>query len=106
MSQAQGSGYYIATDPDQEKNGLFKVSKTSKMETTIIQLNAARALKDFRIIKFYPCCDLKALEDFISKALKSKYIPNSKEWVKVDEAGLNKLQNTMESLADIVNESE
>ena len=104
-SQAQGSGVFIVTDPDQEKVGLYKVGKTSKMETTIIQLNAARAAKDFKIVQFYPCEDLKQLEDFVRKALKSKYIPNSTEWVKVDEKGLSKIQNTIESLCDIVNEA-
>jgi len=104
-SQIQGSGFFIATDPDQEKNGLYKVSKTSKIETTIIQLNSARAMKDFKIIQFYPCENLKQLDEFVRKAMKNRYVSNSTEWIKVDEAGLIKVRNTIESLADIVSES-
>ena len=105
MSSISGSGVYIVTDGDQEKLGLYKISKTPKIETTMLQLNAARAAKDFKIIKFYPCGDLKQLEEFVFKALKKWYIPNSKEWVKLDEASLAKICATIESLADIVNDS-
>ena len=105
MSTPQGSGIYIVTDGDQEKLGLYKVSKTPKIETTMIQLNAARAFRDFKIIKFFPCGDLKQLEEFVSKALKKLYISGSKEWIKVDETSLTKICNTIESLADIVNDS-
>jgi hypothetical protein len=101
---AQGSGYFICTDPDQEKLGYYKISKTSNIAQTITKLNSARACKDFKLIKFYPINDLKKMEDFVKSALKNKYIANSTEWVKIDQSGLNKLSNTLEALADIVND--
>ncbi len=104
-TQTQGSGYYVVTDPDQEKLGIFKVAKTANIATTMLQLNAARSAKDFRIVKFFACADLKKLTEFVESALKAKYIPNSKEWVKLDDAGLAKVLVTIETLADIVNDS-
>ncbi len=107
MTSYVGSGYFIASDPDQEKAGLYKVCKTANMTTTITQLNAARANKDFKIIKFFPVTDLKKAEDFIKSALKNKYIPNSVEWIKADtDAALVKVQNIVETLVDIVNGSD
>jgi hypothetical protein len=107
MSQAPtGAGMFIATDPSQEKDGIYKVSKSANITTTLAQLNAARSGRDWKIVKFYPVSDLKKLEEFVKSALKNKFMPNSAEWVKVDDAGLNKICNTIETLADIVNNSE
>jgi hypothetical protein len=104
MSLVSGAGYYIVTDLDQEKNGYYKISKTANITITMTQLNAARANRDFKLIKFFPVSDLKKAEDFIKSALKNKFIPNSTEWVKLDESALMKTQITIETLVDIVNQ--
>lgn len=104
---AASVGYYIATDPDQEKQGFYKVSKTANISTTMTQLNVSRALKDFKLVKFFQCADIKKAEEFIKSALKKKYITGSVEWIKVDDvAALNKIQSTIETLVDIVNNAE
>jgi len=105
MSSLTGSGFFIATDEDQQQQGYYKVSKTANITTTLAALNASRALRDFRIVKFFPCSDIKKLEDFVKSAMKTKYIPNSTEWVKVDEKGLIKVETVIETLCDIVNDS-
>lgn len=107
MSAPNSAGYYVVTDPQQEKDGYYRVSKTANMSNTLTQLNCARANKDFRIVKFYPVSDLKKAEEFIKSALKKKYIPNSTEWVKIDDqAGLSKVLSTLETLIDIVNNAD
>lgn len=100
-----GSGIYVATDPDQESKGYYRVGKTANISSTIKQLNNARAQKDFKLVCFYPCADLKKIEDFIKSAMKKKYIPNSTDWVSLpDEKALSKAVNTIESLVEIVND--
>jgi hypothetical protein len=107
MSQLSGSGFYIATDPDQEKNHIYKITKTANITTTLTQLNAARASRDWKVVKFYPCSDIKKLEEFVKGALKKKYIANTTEWVKLeDEVSVTKIINTLEALANIVNDAE
>jgi len=107
MSQNHtGSGIYLGTDPDQEKASFYRVAKTANITTTLAQIQATRAMRDFKIIKFFPVQDLKKAEEFIRSALKNKYLPNSTEWVKTDENGINKIANTVETLVDIVNNSE
>lgn len=105
MSNQSVQGYFIISDPHQKQQGYYKVSKTTNINTTLVSLNAARALKDIELIKFYSCNDIKQLEDFIVKALKTRFINNSKEWIKTDEAGIAKVIVTIETLANIVNES-
>jgi hypothetical protein len=102
-SQVQGSGYCIITDPDQEKAGLYKICRTANIQSTLTALNAARAAKDFRIIKFFPCSDLQKLGTFVDSALKNKFISGNKEWVKTDDIGIAKITTTLSSLCDIVN---
>jgi hypothetical protein len=102
---ATGSGYFVATDASQETEGIYKVSKSANITTTLAQLNAARSARDWKLIKFFPVQDLKKAEEFIQSMLKNKYIPNTKEWIKVDEANLTKILDRMESLVDIVNDS-
>jgi|SRR5579872_1807077 len=98
------SGIFIATDPDQEKNGLYKVGTTINITTTLLQLNMARAYKDFHTIKFIPVSDLKKSNEFLKPALKKKYVSNSTDWIKVEgEENLTKLILTIETLAAIVN---
>ena len=99
------SGILIVTDPDQEKIGLYKICKTLNSSQTLMALNAARASKDFKIIKFYSCQDLKKSEEFIKQAIKNKLFTGSTEWVKLDEAGLTKIISTIETLINIVNDS-
>jgi len=104
---ANGAGFYIVTDPSQEKEGLYKVASTANITLTMAQLNAARANRDFKLVKFFHVSDLKKASEFIKSALKKKYIPNSTEWVKVDdEVMLNKTVATIESLIDIVNDAD
>lgn len=103
-SSLQGGGMVIITDPDQEKNGYYKVCRTANIQATLTSLNAARACKDIKVLKFFPCSDLKKLGDFVESALKNKFMPGSKEWVKVDSvAAIEKISNTVEALADITN---
>lgn len=99
------SYYFIATDPDQEKNGYYKVSKSTNLTTTLASLNNCRACKDFKIIKNWPCSDIKKAEEFIKSALKNRYVYNSTEWIKIPDDGL--LQKTIakiETLISIVND--
>lgn len=99
------SVYYIATDPDQEKVGIYKVSKSTNLTNTLNILNNARAMKDFRIIKNWQCVDLKKADEFIKSALKSRYINGSSEWIRVpDEATLQKMIMKIETLIGIVND--
>lgn len=99
-----GPGIFIATDPDQEKDGLYKVGKTANIASTISQLNAARANKDFKLVGFFSCIDLKKIDEFIKSAMKKKYIPNNTEWIKLDDnAALFKVVQTVETLVEIVN---
>ena len=107
MTTLTGSGIFIGSEPSQEKECLYKVSKTANINSTLNTLNTSRANKDWKIIKFYPCSDTKKLEEFVKSALKKKYIPNSTEWVKLeDETALTKVINTLETLADIVNNAD
>lgn len=102
-----GPGFYIATDPSQERDGLYKVASTANISLTMAQLNAARANRDFKLVKFFQVSDLKKASEFIKSALKKKYIPNSTEWIKIDdESVLNKTIATIESLVDIVNDAD
>ena len=71
------SGILIVTDPDQEKAGYYKICKTINAQQTVISLNAARAAKDFKTIKFLPVNDLKKSEDFVKQAMNKKYISGS-----------------------------
>ena len=48
---------------------------------------------------------MKKFEEFVKSALKTRYINDLKEWIKVDEQGLQKVGSTLETLADIVNDS-
>ncbi len=102
---ASSNELYIVSSPDQEKEGYYKVIKTANITTTLATLNNARALRDFKVIKDFKCSDIKQLEEFLVKALKTRYITNSKEWIKVDPAGLTKVITTIESLVEIVNNS-
>ena len=104
-SSSAGNAYVILTDPDQAAQGLYKVTKTANITTTLAALNGARAAKDFRVVKSVPCADLKKLEEFLKSVLKTKLVSGSTEWVRVDEAGLAKLLTTIETLAGIVNEA-
>lgn len=107
MSQSTGSGIYLASDPDQMKQGYYKVAKTANITSTINTLNAARANRDWKLIKFFPCTDVKKLEEFVKSALKKKYISNSTEWIKLeDEASVTKIVAKLETLADITNDSD
>ena len=99
------SVYYIATDPDQESEGIYKVSKSTNMTNTLNILNNARAMKDFKVIKTWQCADLKKAEEFIKSALKSRYINGSTEWIRVpDDATLQKIIMKIETLIGIVND--
>lgn len=99
------SVYYIATDPDQESEGIYKVSKSTNLSNTLNILNNARAMKDFKIIKNWPVADLKKAEEFIKSALKSRYINGSTEWIRVpDDATLQKIIMKIETLIGIVND--
>lgn len=101
------SGIYIVTDPDQQKNGFYKISKTANIKATMMQLNSARANRDFKLINFFQCSDLKKAEEFIKSALKKRYIQGSLEWIKVDdEQTLNKVLTTVETLIEITNGSD
>ena len=106
MNNITGSCFFIVTDPDQEKQCLYKVVKTANISSTLLQLNSARAFKDFKIVKFFQCSDLKKAEEFIKSALKKKFIQSSVEWIKLDDKGLDKTINTIEALIDIVNDNE
>lgn len=99
------SVYYIATDPDQESEGIYKVSKSTNLANTLNILNNARAMKDFKIIKNWQVTDLKKAEEFIKSALKSRYINGSTEWIRVpDDATLEKTIMKIETLIGIVND--
>lgn len=99
------SYYFIASDPDQEKQGYYKVSKSTNLTTTLAALNNSRACKDFKIIKNWPCADIKKAEEFIKSALKNKYVNNSTEWIKItDESLLQKTIAKIETLISIVND--
>jgi hypothetical protein len=102
------SGIFIITDPDQEKQGLYKVGKTTNIVTTISQLNLARANKDFRAVNFQKCSDLANLNkaaELVKQALKKKFVNNSTEWIKVDDTqALAKIISQIQSLVDIAND--
>jgi len=101
------SVYFIATDPDQQKQGIYKVSKSTNLTNTLNILNNARALKDFRIIKNWQCADIKKADEFIKSALKSRYINGSTEWIRVpDESALEKIIMKIETLIGIVNDDD
>jgi hypothetical protein len=101
------SVYFVATDPDQERQGIYKISKTANMANTLNVLNNARANKDFKIVKTWQCNDIKKADEFIKSALKSKYINGSTEWIKVpDDATFQKIIMKIETLIGIVNDDE
>ena len=74
MSNYTGSGILIATDSDQEKTGLYKVTKTVDANKTLTMLNSARAMKDFKVVSFLSCKDLKKAEDLANHFLELKDI--------------------------------
>jgi hypothetical protein len=114
MSSAQsaavhsGPGYAILTDPDQEIQGFYRVTKSTDIQATLKTLNLSRAMRDWKIIKFWPCSDLKKLEGIIKtgEVLKKRLFNGSPEWIKVDKDGLAKLQKTLEALALVANEDD
>lgn len=101
-----GSGYAILTDPDQELQGFYRVIKSTDIQSTIKALNLCRATRDWKVIKFWACSDLKKLEGIIKtgEVLKKRLYNGSTEWIKVDKDGLAKLQKTLESLVFVANE--
>ncbi len=107
MSSSGSGWFFIATDPDQEKLGYYKIIKTNNLSTSMIQLNNARALKDFKVVKSFQCSDLKKAEDFIKSAMKNKFVTGSNEWIKLpNDTALPKIVNTIETLVEIVNNAE
>jgi hypothetical protein len=106
-SQPAGCGYAILTDPQQELQGFYKVLKTTDIQALVKTLNLGRADRDWKIIKFWPCSDIKKLEGIIKtgEVLKKRlYNALSPDWIKVDKDGLVKLQKTIEALAAVAND--
>jgi hypothetical protein len=111
MSSVQthsGAGYAILTDPDQEIQGFYRVTKTTDIQATMRTLNLSRAMRDWKIVKFWSCSDLKKLEGIVKtgEVLKKRLFNGSVEWIKVDKDGLAKLQKTLEALVLVANEDE
>src|SRR5438132_4992611 len=107
-NSTSGAGYAILTDPDQEIHGFYKVLKVSDIQSSLRALNMARASRDWKLIKFWPCTDLKKLESIIKtgEVLKKRLYNGSQEWVKVDKDGLAKLMKTLEALVIVANETD
>jgi hypothetical protein len=104
-SSADKKGFFCATDPDQEKDGYYKVARTENIDQTMSTLNASRANRDFKLVRFFPCKDLKQLEEYIKKALKSRFISNSIGWVKVEANGIDKVLDKIEALVSVVDDA-
>jgi hypothetical protein len=103
-----GAGYAILTDPDQEIQGFYKVTKTIDIQATMRTLNLSRAMRDWKIVRFWSCSDLKKLEGIVKtgEVLKKRLFNGSPEWIKVDKDGLAKLQKTLEALVLVANEDD
>lgn len=96
--------YFIASDPDQTKCGFYRLIKTNNLQTALAQLNTSRANRDWKIIHSWPVHDLRKAETLIKTGLQSKFINNSNEWIKSDEAGLSKIITTITHLIEIAND--
>jgi phage pi2 protein 07 len=105
-NQISGSGYLISTDPNQKRDGYYRVMKTNNAAQSLLQMNLVRAKKDIECVAFFTCTDLAKVEVLVKPAIKNKLVAGSTDWVYCpDEKSVEKLKVTIETLVDIGNES-